>query len=185
MDSREWRSRLGESSSEDPHFSVRPPKVRRFQVAIGRFRSSALAGTASSRAERSRARSAWTSSGGSSVMLGVGAKSPPSNIPMLPEGQPHAEHHLGGAEDLHPIWLLGEPLRDPTGTLGTDHPQPGMLLWSQELYKPISERDYRESLNKSPLPHGALSFRVRCTTNLPILQLRPWDPANLAWTVFP
>jgi hypothetical protein len=36
-----------------------------------------------------------------------------------------------------------------------------MLLRSQELYEPISERDYRESLNEPPLPHGALSSRFR------------------------
>src|SRR5918993_585337 len=88
MHNKEWRSRLGESSSEDSHFSVRPPKARMFQVAISRFRSSALAGTASSRAERSRARSTKTSSGGGFAMLGVGFKSPPSNVPILPEGLP-------------------------------------------------------------------------------------------------
>src|SRR5215203_147544 len=34
-----------------------------------------------------------------------------------------------------------------------------MLLRSQELYEPVPERDYRESLDESPLPHGALSSR--------------------------
>src|SRR5918998_290355 len=29
-----------------------------------------------------------------------------SSISVLPEGQPHAECHLGGAEDPHPVRLL-------------------------------------------------------------------------------
>jgi hypothetical protein len=57
-----------------------------------------------------------------------------SHIPMLPEGQPHAEHHLGGAEDPHAVRLFDEPHPDPTGTLGAYHPQLRMPLWSQELY---------------------------------------------------
>src|SRR5215212_11374511 len=84
-----------------------------------------------------------------------------SNVPELPESQPHSEHHLGGAEDPHPVRLLDEPHPDPAYALGADHPQSGMLLWSQELYEPIPERDYRKSLYESPLPHGALSSRFR------------------------
>src|SRR5215212_1956140 len=87
-----------------------------------------------------------------------------SSIPVLPEGQPHAEYHLSSAKDPHPIRLLDEPHRGPTGALGADHPQPGMLLWSQEFYEPITERDYRESLYESPLPHGALSSRFRAAS---------------------
>jgi hypothetical protein len=87
-----------------------------------------------------------------------------SNISVLPQGQPHAEHHLGGAEDPHPVRLLDEPHPDPAYALGADHPQPGMLLWSQELYEPIPERDYRESLYEPPLPHGVLPFRFRAVS---------------------
>jgi hypothetical protein len=84
-----------------------------------------------------------------------------SNVPVLPQGQPHAEHHLSGAEDPHAVRLLDEPHPDPAGAPGADHPQPGMLLWGQELYEPIPEGDYRESLYESLLPHGALSSRLR------------------------
>src|SRR5215213_9044740 len=55
----------------------------------------------------------------------------PSNIPMLPEGQPHAEHHLGSAEDPHPLRLLDKPPPDPAGALGAYDPQARMLLWGQ------------------------------------------------------
>jgi hypothetical protein len=68
-----------------------------------------------------------------------------SSVPVLPQGQPHAEHHLSGAKDPHAVRLLDEPHPDPVGAPGTDHPQPGMLLWGQELYEPIPEGDYRES----------------------------------------
>src|SRR5215218_3566084 len=47
-----------------------------------------------------------------------------SNSPMLPEGQPQPEHHLGSAKNPHAIRLLNEPHRDPAGTLGAEHPQP-------------------------------------------------------------
>src|SRR5215207_11205514 len=89
---------------------------------------------------------------------------------MLPEGQPHPEHHLGGAKDPHAIRLLDEPHPDSTGALGTDNPQPRMLLRSQELYEPIPDRDYRENLYESPLPHRALLLLFLCTTkSLPSL----------------
>src|SRR5918999_2994241 len=88
----------------------------------------------------------------------------PSNVPVLPEGQPHPEHHLGSAKDPHAIRLLDEPHRDPTGTLGADHPQPRMLLRSQELYEPIPDRDYRENLYESPLPHSTLHLLFLCPT---------------------
>src|SRR5215204_893691 len=65
------------------------------------------------------------------------------NVPMLPEGQPRPEHHLGSAKDPHP---------------------PRMLLRSQELYQPIPDRDYRENLYESPLPHRALLLLFLCTT---------------------
>src|SRR5215207_847930 len=91
-----------------------------------------------------------------------------SNIPMLPQGQPHAEHHLGGAKNPHPIRLLDEPHGDPTGTLRADYPKARMLLRSQELYEPIPERDYRESLYKPPLPHGAL-LPFSCRTTSPLI----------------
>ena len=78
------------------------------------------------------------------------------NIPMLPKGQPHPEHHLGSAKDPHAIRPFGEPHPDPTGALGSDHPQPRMLLRSQELYQPIPNREHRESLYESPFPHSAL-----------------------------
>jgi hypothetical protein len=79
---------------------------------------------------------------------------------MLPEGQPHPQHHLGGAKDPHALWLLDEPHPDSTGALGTDNPQPRMLVRSQELYEPIPDRDYRENLYESPLPHRALLLLV-------------------------
>src|SRR5215203_1234348 len=40
------------------------------------------------------------------------------NISMLPEGQLHTDHHLGGAKDPHPVRLFNEPHPDPTGALG-------------------------------------------------------------------
>jgi hypothetical protein len=84
-----------------------------------------------------------------------------SSISVLPESQPHAEHHLGGAEDPHPVRLLDEPHPDLAGALRADHPKARMPLRSQELYEPIPERDYRESLYEPPLPHGVLPFRFR------------------------
>src|SRR3712207_445371 len=87
-----------------------------------------------------------------------------SNIPMLLKGQPHTEHHLGSAKDPHPVRLLDEPHPDPTGALGANHPQPRMLLRSQELYEPIPHREYRERLYKSPLPHSALLLLFLCST---------------------
>src|ERR687889_709547 len=75
-----------------------------------------------------------------------------SSISVLPEGQPHAECHLRGAEEPHP---------DLARALGADHPKARMLLRSQELYEPIPERDYRESLYEPPLPHGVLPFHFR------------------------
>jgi hypothetical protein len=39
-----------------------------------------------------------------------------------------------------------------------------MFLRSQELYEPISYRDYRESLYESPLPHSALLLLFLCST---------------------
>src|SRR5215203_868409 len=86
-----------------------------------------------------------------------------SNIPMLPEGQPHPEHHLGSAKDPHAIRLFDEPHPDPTGALGTDHPQPRMPLWSQELYEPIPNREYGECLYESPFPHSALLLPLLCS----------------------
>src|SRR5215204_6691722 len=86
------------------------------------------------------------------------------NIPMLPKGKPHPEHHLGSAKDPHPVRLFNEPHPDPTGVLGANHPQPRMLLRSQELYQPIPDRDYRENLYESPLPHRALLLLFLCTT---------------------
>src|SRR5829696_6557229 len=86
------------------------------------------------------------------------------NIPMLLKGQPHPQHHLGSAKDPHTLRLFNEPHRDPTGTLGAYHPQPRMLLRSQELYEPIPNREYRESLYESPLPHGALLLLFLCCT---------------------
>jgi hypothetical protein len=82
------------------------------------------------------------------------------NIPMLSKGKPHPEHHLGSAKDPHPVRLFNEPHPDPTGALGANHPQPRMLLRSQELYQPIPDRDYRESLNEPPLPQSALLLPV-------------------------
>ena len=78
-----------------------------------------------------------------------------SNIPMLPEGKPHAEHHLRGAKDPHAVQLFDEP-HPATGALGAYHPQPRVTLRSKELYEPIPDREYREFLYESPLPHGAL-----------------------------
>src|SRR5215208_4598220 len=86
------------------------------------------------------------------------------NIPMLPKGQPHTEHHLGSAKDPHPVRLLDEPHPNPTGALGANHPEPRMLLRSQELYEPIPDREYREALYESPLPHSALLLLFLCTT---------------------
>src|SRR5215217_479240 len=86
------------------------------------------------------------------------------NIPMLLKGKPHPEHHLGSAKDPHTLRLFNEPQRDPTGTLGANHPQPRMLLRSQELYQPVADRDYRESLYESPLPHSALLLLSLCST---------------------
>jgi hypothetical protein len=86
------------------------------------------------------------------------------NIPMLPKGKPHPEHHLGSAKDPHTLRLFNEPRRDPTGALGANHPQPRMLLRSQELYEPIPDRDYCESLYESPLPHSALLLLSLCST---------------------
>src|SRR5918995_6935537 len=83
---------------------------------------------------------------------------------MLPKGQPHAEHHLGSAKDPHAVRLFNEPHPDPTGALGANHPQPRMLLRSQELYQPIPDRDYRENLYEPPLPHRALLLLFLCTT---------------------
>src|SRR5215208_2394862 len=81
---------------------------------------------------------------------------------MLPEGQPHTEHHLGCAKDPHAIRLFGEPHPDPAGALGTDHPQARMPLRSQEFYEPIPNREYGEGLYESPLPHSALHLRLSC-----------------------
>src|SRR5215211_2858183 len=86
------------------------------------------------------------------------------NFSMLPKGQPHPENHLGSAKDPHTLRIFNEPHRDPAGALGTNYPQPRMLLRSQELYEPIPERDYRESLYESPLPHGALLLLFLCST---------------------
>jgi hypothetical protein len=86
------------------------------------------------------------------------------NIPMLPKGKPHPEHHLGSAKDPHPVRLFNEPHPDPTGALGANHPQPRMLLRSEELYQPIPDRDYRENLYESPLPQSALLLLFSCTT---------------------
>src|SRR5919112_4948380 len=86
------------------------------------------------------------------------------NIPVLPKGQPHPEHYLGSAKDPYTLRLFNEPHRDPAGALGTNHPQPRMLLRSQELYEPIPDRDYRESLYESPLPHSALLLLSLCST---------------------
>jgi hypothetical protein len=48
-----------------------------------------------------------------------------------------------------------------------------MLLGSQELYKPIPEREYRESLYESPLPQVALLLPFSCCNmSWLILQLR-------------
>src|SRR5215218_1261098 len=90
----------------------------------------------------------------------------PSSIPVLPKGQPHAECHLGGAEDSHPLRLLDEPHPDLACALGTDHPKARVLLRSQELYEPIPERDYRESLYEPPLPHGVLPFHFRAVSRV-------------------
>src|SRR5829696_2655397 len=92
--------------------------------------------------------------------------SPRSNIPMLPKGKPHPENHLGSAKDPHPIRLFNEPHPDPTGALGANHPQPRMLLRSQELYEPIPDCDYREILYESPLPHSALLLFLCSTKSL-------------------
>jgi hypothetical protein len=86
-----------------------------------------------------------------------------SNVPMLPKGQPHPEHHLGSAKDPHAIRLFDEPPPDPTGALGADHPQPRMLLWSQELYEAIPNREYGECLYESPFPHSALVLPLLCS----------------------
>src|SRR5215204_7713320 len=101
---------------------------------------------------------------GESYNVGPLKSSARSNIPMLPKGQPHAEHHLDGAKDPHPVRLFNEPHPDPTGALGADHPQPRMSLRSQELYQPIPDRDYRENLYESPLPHSALLLLFLCST---------------------
>src|SRR5215208_2095441 len=89
-----------------------------------------------------------------------------SNIPVLPKSQPHAECHLGDPEDPHPLRLLDEPHSDLACALGADHPKARMLLWSQELYEPIPERDYRESLYEPPLPHGVLPFHLRAVSRV-------------------
>jgi hypothetical protein len=94
-----------------------------------------------------------------------------SHIPMLPEGQPHPEHHLGGAKDPHPVRLLHEPHPDPAGALGTDHPQPRMPLWSQEFYEPIPNREYGECLyRRMPRtrgPAGSIGAAGRRTKDTP------------------
>src|SRR5215218_8641690 len=91
------------------------------------------------------------------------------NIPVLPKGQPHPEHHLGSAKDPHEVRLFNEPHPDPAGALGANHPQPRMLLRSQELYEPIPDRDYRENLYESPLPQVALLPFLCTTKSLPSL----------------
>ena len=48
-----------------------------------------------------------------------------------------------------------------------------MLPRSEELYEPISHREYRESLYDSPFPHGALLLPFSCCNmSWLILQLR-------------
>src|SRR5215212_231483 len=86
------------------------------------------------------------------------------NVPILPESQPHTEHDLGSAEDPHPVRLLDEPHPDPACATGADHPQLRMLPGGQKFYEPIPDRDYRESLYKSPLPHGAFSSHLRAAS---------------------
>src|SRR5215203_653245 len=89
------------------------------------------------------------------------------NIPVLPEGQPHSEHHLGSAEDPHPLRLLNKPHPGPAGALGADHPQQRMPLGSQEFYEHIDDCEYREFLYESPLPHGPLLLVLfLCLTSL-------------------
>lgn len=59
------------------------------------------------------------------------------------------------------------------GCSGADHPKPRMLPRSEELYEPIPEREYRESLYDSPFPHGALLLPFSCCIrSWLILQLR-------------
>src|SRR5215218_8705917 len=115
------------------------------------------------------------------------------NIPVLPKGQPHPEHHLGSAKDPHEVRLFNEPHPDPTGALGANHPQPRMLVRSQELYEPIPDRDYRENLYESPLPHRALLLVFLCTTKslpslfyaegrrLPLSHVNPEATRRAAW----
>src|SRR5215208_1515012 len=87
-----------------------------------------------------------------------------SSIPVLSKGPPDAGCHLGGPEDTHPVRHLAEPHPDLACALGAAHPKARMLLRSQELYEPIPERDYRESLYEPPLPHGVLPFRFRAAS---------------------
>src|SRR5215203_5931292 len=114
--------------------------------------------------------SAWVSVRGTraSPIMSVSLKSSArSIIPMLPEGQPYAQHYLGSAEDPHPLRLLHKPHPDPTGALEADHPQPRMPLRSKELYEPIPDREHREFLDKSPLPRGTLLLVLfLCLTSL-------------------
>ena len=44
-----WKSRFGESPSDERHFEVRPPKARMFHVATSRLSSRRLGGMVSSR----------------------------------------------------------------------------------------------------------------------------------------
>jgi len=87
------------------------------------------------------------------------------NIAMLPKGKPHPEHHLGSAKDPHiRSGSLTNHIPILRVLLGANYPQPRMLLRSQELYEPIPDRDYRESLYESPLPHSALLLLLLCST---------------------
>lgn len=71
MQRRSKRSRRGESSCSERHFSVTRPKARRFQVATRRLRSRCRGGIVSSRATTSRPKTSARSCGSGSVISAV------------------------------------------------------------------------------------------------------------------
>ena len=71
MQRKSKRSRLGESSWPERHFSVTRPKARRLQVATRRLRSRCLGGIVPFSAAMSRPKTSARSCGSGSVISGV------------------------------------------------------------------------------------------------------------------